>query len=150
MNNKSKIRLYLDIDGVILGKNPKEEIALIPEIEEFLVYTKENFECYWLTTHCREGSNESVIRYLTPFFRGHDVTLLNHIEPLEWATLKTEKIDFSLPFIWIDDYLLYAEIRVLKKEGCFNNWLKVNSYKNFHDLTIDRVEAKKRDIISKG
>lgn len=149
MHKKRKIKLYLDIDGVILGKNQNGEIALIPNIEEFLIYTKENFECYWLTTHCRDGRDEGLKRYLTRFFKGPDLGLLNHVKPLGWDTLKTEIIDFDSPFIWIDDYLMGAEIRVLKKKGCFDNWLEVNSYKNFHDLTVDRVEVKKREIISK-
>lgn len=80
MNVKRKVILYLDIDGVLLGRNLNGEISLIPNIEEFLAYTRENFDCYWLTTHGRHDL-EGVIKYLRPYFTGSDLSLLEHIKP---------------------------------------------------------------------
>jgi len=146
MIRKRKIKLYLDVDGVLLGKNQRGEIALIPNIEEFLIYTRENFDCYWLTTHSRHGSDDGVKRHLYTFFKGCDLALLKHIQPIEWETKKTEAIDFDSPFIWIDDYLFDSEINVLKEKRCLKNWLKVNTYKNFHGLTVERLEEKRKEI----
>lgn len=141
------IKLYLDIDGVILGKNGKGEIAPILDIEDFLRYTKANYDCYWLSTHSRYNK-EDAIDYLRPYFRPPALSLLEHIQPAFWRTLKTEAIDFAHSFIWIDDRPLLFEIEILRKKGCLRNWLQVDSYKNYHDLTVELLERKRLEILS--
>lgn len=64
-----------------------------------------------------------------------------------WNTLKTEAIDFDSPFIWIDDAPLEYEIEILKKKGCMQNWLHVDTFRNYYDLRIERVEKKRKEII---
>ena len=147
MEVEETLKLYMDVDGVLLGKNFRGEIALIPNIEEFLQYTKENFYCYWLTTHCRDGKLDGIHKHLRPFFREHDYSLLDHIKPLKWNTLKTEAIDLDSPFIWIDDGPLEYEIEILKKKGCLLNWLHVDTYRNYYDLQVDRLEKKRKEIL---
>jgi hypothetical protein len=149
VNARTIINLYLDIDGVLLGKNGNGEIALIPNIEEFLEYTRNNFQCNWLTTHCRDGKLDGIHKHLRPFFRDHDISVLDHMKPLKWNTLKTEAIDFDTPFIWIDDAPLEYEIEILKKMGCLQNWLQVDTHKNYYDLTIDRLEKKQKEIMDR-
>lgn len=139
------MKLYLDVDGVLLGKNSKGEIALIPDIEEILIYTRNHFDCYWLTTHGRYGI-DGVIAYIKPYFIGQDLSLLSHIKPLLWKTLKTEAIDFDSPFIWIDDSPLDFEIQILKEKGCLESWLHVDTYKDFNDLTVERLEKKHKKV----
>ena len=54
-------KLYLDIDGVLLTtKNTKAANGAI----EFIDFALSNFECYWLTTHCKDGSSNQVLCYL--------------------------------------------------------------------------------------
>ncbi len=56
------IKAYLDIDGVLLTRKHN-----LPEhIEEFIDFMLSHFDCYWLTTHCRNGENR-VINYLSQF-----------------------------------------------------------------------------------
>ncbi len=45
------MKLYLDIDGVLLTRNG----SLANHAREFLEWAIENFECYWLTTRDRRG-----------------------------------------------------------------------------------------------
>lgn len=148
MIQTAKMKLYLDIDGVILGKNNLGLIELIPETESILKYTRSFFDCYWLSTQSRH-SKEDVYKYLKPFFNYLDIRLIDHIKPLSWGTLKTEAIDFNSCFIWIDDAPLQYELDILKKAGCIDNWLCVDSYKYFDMLTVDLIESKRQYLLSK-
>ncbi len=68
------MRLYLDIDGVILGKGGK-----LPEhLEEFLTWVTANFEVYWLTTHCK-GDARTALRYLSSYYPPHLLALVECI-----------------------------------------------------------------------
>lgn len=142
------IKLYLDIDGVLIGRDNKGNETIIPNAEEFLKYCLDNYECYWLSTHSRYDKLD-IVRYLNRFFNKEAINLINQIKPLFWKTLKTEVIEFNKMFIWIDDDPLQIELDVLKRNNCIDSWLYVNSYENINMLTIDMVEKKKREIISK-
>ena len=51
-----KRKAYIDIDGVLLTKQSQ-----IPKYgEEFIFFLIKNYDCYWLTTHCRHGVNNSI------------------------------------------------------------------------------------------
>ena len=145
MIKSMEMNLYIDVDGVLLGRNEADEIALIPDIEGILLYSKENFTCFWLTTHGRYGTDD-VISYLKPYAKGIDLSLFNHIQAAPWNTLKTEAIDFSKPFIWIDDKPLQVELRILKDRGCLKSWLHVDSFSNFYDLTVEKIREKKQQF----
>lgn len=140
------MNLYLDIDGVVLGKNEAGKVALIPEFEAILSYLRENFNCYWLTTHGRHDVGD-VMRYLKPYLKEIKPEELNFIKAVPWRTLKTEAIDFNSLFIWIDDQPLQFELDILKERRCLNRWLKVDTYTNFRELTIARIEDKRRGIL---
>ena len=140
------MKLYLDVDGVILGQNHDGDIVLIPDIDKILRYSKENFQCYWLTTHGRY-STEDVLSYLAPFSKDFEPSIFAHIEAVRWNVLKTEALDFSRPFIWIDDQPLQAEIQVLRKHACFGNWLFIDTFRNINDLTIKKIEERRREIL---
>ncbi len=129
------IKLYLDIDGVLLGRNEGGEIALIPQIAEILAFTRERFDCYWLSTHSNHGI-EGVLSYLGPFFPGSKIKQIDHVKAIPWKTLKTEAIDFSRPFLWIDDSPLACELDILRQYGCYDNWLCVDAYHDFSGLTV--------------
>ena len=61
------MNLFIDIDGVLLGKSPiTEQPVIANHTKIFLEFCLLNFDCYWLTTHCKEGKNDQVIRYLAP------------------------------------------------------------------------------------
>lgn len=101
------MNIYLDIDGVLLTK--KGEPAFY--VEKFLRCITDNFDCYWLTTHCK-GNAEHTERYLNRIFDNNRISdLLKKIKPTNWDTLKTEAIDFSSNFRWIDDCVFRAKLK---------------------------------------
>ena len=144
---KDKMLLYLDIDGVVLGKNEHGRIALIPNFRSLLRYLRKNYECRWLTTHGRYDA-EAVIRYLKPYLKGINAKELRFIKVVPWRTLKTEAIEFDSPFIWVDDQPLQFELDILRERGLLDRWLKVDTYKAYRELTIARIEAKRREVLA--
>ena len=58
-------KLYLDIDGVLLTtKNTRAADGAV----EFIDLAISNFECYWLTTHCKDGNCNQVLKLLAQYF----------------------------------------------------------------------------------
>jgi hypothetical protein len=104
-----KKTLYLDIDGVLLTNKhtkPADYSSL------FIKYIVDKFDCLWLTTHCK-GDAGNAIKYLARYFDEKTLKVLTEIKATNWTTLKTEAIDFSQDFIWIDDYPFNSEKEVL-------------------------------------
>src|SRR5690348_14168215 len=118
---KLKKRLYLDIDGVLLTVKQTKPADHSAAFIEFIL---NNFDCYWLTTHCKEGTNNA-IRYLTSYFDEQTIQLLKQVKPTNWDTLKTEAIDFSYEFLWLEDYPFNAEKEILIKNNCLGSLVLV-------------------------
>lgn len=143
------IKVYIDIDGVLLrtGKNGPE---LIPQFRRVIRYLFANFDCYWLTTHVRHGSGSAgAVAKLAPHLRKAriDPTILDGIEPAEWETLKTEAIDFSRPFIWLDDDPLPTERQILEESGCADSLVDINWRRRATRLTVRRIKRIRRSIL---
>ena len=102
------MNVYLDIDGVLLTKQHK-----IPEGAESLIrYLTEHCNCFWLTTHCRTGTNKA-LDYLREFYPKALIDCLEKVEATNWSDLKTEGIDFTKDFVWLEDYPFESEKKVL-------------------------------------
>lgn len=124
-------KLYLDIDGVLLtNRNPRAADGAT-ELIEFIL---SRFDCYWLTTHCRENSSTNALRRLALYFPESVIEKLKQIKPTQWNTLKTEAIVFNSDFYWLDDYVLEAEKKELERHKCLQNLLLVDLM-NDNDLT---------------
>ena len=122
------MNLYLDIDGVLI-KDGKPANGL----QEFLEYATDHFHCYWLTTHCRNGGSR-VVQHLKNTLPDKLLSLTDKIQPRNWITLKTEGIDFKQSFLWIDDYLMEAERKILKQYNCLDSFVKVDLKNNPEQL----------------
>lgn len=107
---KSKKRIYLDIDGVLLDYRTGQPAEHAQTLIDFI--TSGRYDVYWLTTHCK-GDCTQTMEYLTGHFSGRTLKKLGKIKATEWDTLKTEAIDPGSDFIWIDDYPFQAEIAAL-------------------------------------
>jgi len=115
------VKIYLDIDGVLLTRDHK-----IPKYgEEFIQYLISHHECYWLTTHCRGGVN-GAIKYLSQFYSGTALAKLKQVKETDWMDLKTEAIDFSSKFIWLDDFPFESEKKVLNKYSRIDSLIVVD------------------------
>ena len=109
------MKIYLDIDGVLLTKE-----KTLPEYgEEFLSYLPQNHDCYWLSTHCHGGGNNA-LEYLSQYYPDSILKKLGGIEQTDWMTLKTEAIDFDSDFVWLDDCPFESEKNVLKEHNKIN------------------------------
>lgn len=112
-------KLYIDIDGIILSTRPtKAANFAVP----FIHYIIENFDCYWLTTHCK-GDTGNTLKYLKKYFDEDTMSLLQKIKPTNWKNLKTEAIDFTSDFLWIEDNPMEDEKAVLKASSATDRLL---------------------------
>jgi hypothetical protein len=120
-DNLTKPTLYLDIDGVLLAN----ELNLAEGAKEFIKYAADNFEVYWLTTHCMDGDPAHAVEYLA---RADEEIKpwLKKFKPTVWSLKKTDAIDFTKPFLWFDDDCYSEEQRVLKESNVFNSWIEVD------------------------
>lgn len=138
------MKLYLDIDGVLL--HTKEDVAA-EHAEELIEYITSEFDCYWLTTHCK-GDTEHAVKYLSEYFHKDIVEKLTKIKPTYWETLKTEAIDFDSNFIWLDDYPFQAEKEVLRNFATSESLYTVNLSRENELLNVLEylkcVKAKRR------
>ena len=105
-----RTKLYIDIDGVLLKNREDKAVEGISSFVRFIV---SNFDCYWLTTHCK-GDAQTAMDYLSEYLTYEDLKLLQKVKATDWNTLKTEAIDFTSDFYWIDDYAMNAEKEILQ------------------------------------
>ncbi len=59
---------------------------------------------------------------------------MEKIQGVSWDILKTEAIDFSSPFIWLDDYLMQSEEKVLNENNAREKQIRVNLKNKPHQL----------------
>ena len=138
------MKLYLDIDGVLL--HPKEDKAA-EHAAELIEYITSEFDCYWLTTHCK-GDAGPAVQYLSEYFPDRIIEKLTNIKPTYWETLKTEAIDFDSNFIWLDDYPFQAEKEVLRNFATSESLYTVNLSRENELLNVleylKGIKAKRR------
>ena len=115
-------KVYLDIDGVLLTK---KNIHAAQDVEQLINHLILNFDCYWLTTHCK-GSTFYLLKMLSLYFSNPIIRQLEKVKPTTWNTLKTEAIDFTNDFYWLDDYVLESERQILKQNKCEAKLVLVN------------------------
>ena len=128
------MKLYIDIDGVLLKLRDPHHADYA---EEFISYIVEHFDCYWLTTH-----TAPTIEYLSEYFTDIVIEKLKFIKPTMWGALKTDAIDFSSEFIWLDDYIMNTELSVLKENDCIDSVYKVDLEKeNLLDV-LETIESR--------
>ena len=116
------MNLYLDIDGVLLDYDTDTYAKGAIELIEYIT---SEFDCYWLTTHCK-GDSTPAIEYLSDYFPAETIERLKTVKPTYWENLKTEGINFDKNFIWLDDYPFQAELSVLEHFGTSDSIYKVD------------------------
>jgi hypothetical protein len=130
------VRLYLDIDGVILGKDSaaSPEIRLAHHADTLLRLAVAEFEPWWLTTHS-DGTIDPILRHLAPYCSTATLDLARRIRPAVFRTLKTEAlVDAGARFLWLDDAPLAVERAWLAERNLLGNWIPVDTRRNPDDL----------------
>lgn len=133
-----KTKLYIDIDGVLLAN--EENLAI--GASDFIKFATDNFEVYWLTTHCMDGNPAHAIEYVQRATNENLKPYLEKFKPTSWSLAKTEAIDFSKPFLWYDDDCYSGEKLVLQKNKVFNSWIEINLTK-YPDQLVQEIKLLK-------
>jgi len=115
--------LYLDIDGVLLTSRHTQPAPGAVELIDFAI---NNFDCFWLTSHCRDGDASFVLRLLLQYFDDATMEKLKSVKATDWQSWKTEAIDLDSDFYWLDDHPMWAEMQVLKECGKLNRLIVVD------------------------
>lgn len=113
-------KLYLDIDGTLLTRGVPAE-----GLTEFLRFATEKFDCYWLSTHCY-GDAKPVFLYLVARVPEEALPYIEKFKPTRWESWKTEAIDFSGPFLWLDDNLFEMERKALIEHNALENFIPID------------------------
>lgn len=121
------MNIYLDIDGVLLAN----ESNAAPYADELLQTVLKEYpnSTYWLTTHNWKGENRAK-EVLAPHLKPETVALLDKIKPTVWDELKTDGIDFTEKFLWLDDDLWEDELKVLEEYNATDNFILINLNKD--------------------
>jgi hypothetical protein len=151
--------IYLDVDGVLLRRSPvsRKGFQLSPYAEEFLAHLVASYNVFWLTTRCRaDMPNDLALAFrhamqvasLPPKL----AKLIDAVEPAVWNSCKTEGVDLTANFFWIDDKLTPKALQVLATNGCQDRWIKVQVDQDPDDLVRvsqileERISAVKRTV----
>lgn len=128
--------MYLDIDGVLLTKRNTRAADFGAA---FIDFVTERFDCYWLTTHCK-GNAATAVSYLSRYYDPGSIAKLEKVKATDWQTLKTEGIDFSSGFYWLDDAPFESEKEELKRKGAPERLIVVDlSRENELQMIKDRL-----------
>ena len=131
------MRLYLDVDGVLLGRGPASaaDIALAGGADDLLTFALDRFDVRWLTTHGRDGTTDGVLAHLAEFASADFLALAARVQPTLWSTVKVEAFEGSNgDFVWFDDAPLAVERQFLADRGWSDRWWSVNTRRRPDDL----------------
>jgi len=137
------MKIYIDIDGVLLHDSLENNGMLVDGALELLQYVTSKYDCYWLTTHCKGGENHA-IEHLGKRIPPEQIKMLEKIKPTDWGLLKTDAIDFTSDFRWLDDDVYSPEMEELVKHNAQDKLIKVNLHENPKQLweIIESFERK--------
>lgn len=117
------MNVYLDIDGVLLA-NESHAAKYADELIQAVLKEYPD-STYWLTTHNWKGENRAK-EVLAPHLKPETVPLLDKIKPSVWNEMKTEGIDFSQKFLWLDDDLWEDELKDLENHNATDNFILID------------------------
>ena len=134
-NNDIKPTLYIDIDGVLLAN----ESNLAEGAADFIRYVADNFEVYWLTTHCMNGDPKWAVEYVNRVSDEDLSPWLKKFKPTTWSIAKTDAIDMTKPFLWFDDDCFEDEQKALAEAGVPDSWVTVDLSKKQDQMVRELI-----------
>ena len=114
------MNIYLDVEGVLMNRGKPAR-----HLKEFLKYLTDHHDVYWLTTLCR-GDAKNVVCYLKKFLDEETLSYCRKIKATNWRTWKTEGIDFSQDFRWLDNCLFPKESDDLDDNDAGGKWIEID------------------------
>lgn len=127
-----KLIVFIDIDGTILyqPKDPDD----FPEtldgqyvcdgLEQFLEFTVEHCEPYWLSYRARLGKRDILDAHILP----HLPPIAKEVGIAHWDEFKHEALPTDQPFLWFDDYPEPEDEAWLRQQGFQENLIRVDCY----------------------
>ncbi len=141
-----RMNIYLDIDGTLIHEDydragqPADGLAAFirslrlsplegeggggPSSSGTHTHSGHSYSVYWLTTHCMDGDPQFARAILKASLPEELHADIDRIKPTAWKDMKTEAIDFSLPFMWLDNDVMADEREVLRRRAVLDRqWL---------------------------
>ncbi|MGE5475478.1 MAG: hypothetical protein ACM3Q1_02395 [Bacteroidales bacterium] len=150
------MRLYLDVDGTLLRRGGharlRGELAPADHLRPFLEWATRTFDCVWLTSRCRDGDSAAIRAAFRQAIGPGDEAdavdrLLGHVEPAVWRDYKAEAIDFSAPFLWLDDAPEEESLDLLQHHRVADAWVAVAIDRDPGDLRRAMGELQRRALV---
>ena len=129
---------YLDVDDTLimfpLRYPVGYRIRTAPGTWELIKFLNKHYEVRWLTCWCPSGiMSRKRAERLADYFENDDVDvdlLCSFANPKRFMNDKTDAIDFSREFIWIEDGLLPVEQTVLRQLNRLKCWIPCDVSRN--------------------
>lgn len=144
MRSNGRVRLYIDVDGVILKPFMADGRLAQTQAEDvaaFLDWATGTFECWWLTAWAIGGDSRKLRRGLLP----HLPPCARRIRTARWTRLKTDALRDGR-FLWIDDELYAGERELLKKRRWLARFVRVDPFERSLLPVRRKLEAKARRL----
>lgn len=147
------MKLYLDVDGTLLRRGGharlRGELAPAEHLRPFLEWATRNFACVWLTSRDRTGGAEAIrAAFRQAIGPGEEAdavdALLSKVAPSVWQGCKAEAIDFSQPFLWLDDAPEEESLDLLDRHSASHAWVPVAVDQKPDDLRRAMAELERR------
>jgi len=125
--------VYLDIAGTLVYTNQYGQRMAALGLEELLVSLRPH-TTFWLTTYCTDGDPtraQEIMKALVPTSLHEDIM---RVRPTVWSVQKTEGVDWTQPFIWLDDTIGPEERRRFTTTLPQQRFIQINLHQNPHQL----------------
>ncbi|MBC7907925.1 MAG: hypothetical protein H7Y60_14440 [Rhodospirillaceae bacterium] len=128
------MRLYLDVDGTLLRRGGharlRGDLAPAFNLRPFLQWATDTYDCAWLTSRNRDGCNKAIrATFRQAIGPGDEAdavdSLLARVSPTCWPEYKAQAIDFTTPFLWLDDAPEEESLARLEQHGTTASWIPV-------------------------
>ena len=147
------MRLYLDVDGTLLRRGGharlRGDLAPAAHLRPFLEWATQSFQCVWLTSRDRDGGADAIRAVFRQAIGPGDEadavdSLLRRVQPSCWREFKAQAIDFSAPFLWLDDAPEEESLDLLQRHGVERAWLPIAIDSRSDDLLRAMAELRQR------
>lgn len=131
------MNIYLDIYGTLIASS-----SPIEDREALLQYILDNFagHIYWLTSFSPERiANVLEREYKEPLLS----RLISEIQYASYGYYKSDAIDFSEAFLWLDDNQSEADYYALKDHGVADSFIQIDpSNPEMSKKALEIIKAK--------